>query len=181
MQGVYLPQSLNPAARMTKPVYIDLPPHRKSCTSRFGSIYTSRDGHSTHQQLHSSDGLLNLWERRALSGSYVQWAKCSQKNPHFWGQVFLMEAREGLEPYFRWIAIKTRMKKQVNVLSPTVTRNQSQNTVTGATSARYFPKGGNLDGFPMWIFFQRAQMLAGTARWVPSPYRRWSPNPCRET
>lgn len=174
MECRYFPLSLTTAAPLTKPVLINLLLYRKSCILDLAQ-YTHQE---TENQITRNLALqMACWiseiEELFLAHTYSKRSK-AKKLLTFEDRSFLTQAREGLEPYFRWQAIKNQTNP-----SPTVARSQ-QSTVTGASFARYFLKGGNLAMFPTWIFPQvLTSYLQGQRDRCPHPCRkRLTSTPC---
>lgn len=137
------------AASLTKPVHINLLLYRKSCILDLAQ-YTHQETETPITRNLTLQMVCWISETKELFLAHTcsKWS-IARKLLTFENRSFLTEARKGLEPYFRWQAIKNQTNP-----SPAVARSEPQSTVTGASFARYFLKNGNLDMFPTWIFPQ---------------------------
>lgn len=144
MKCRYFPQSWTTAASLTKPVHINLLLHWK-----IRILDLAQETHQETETQITRNLTLQMacWisdtEELFLAHTCSKWS-IARKLLTFEDKSVLTQAREGLELYFRWQAIKTQTNP-----SPIVARSQSQSKATGASFARYFLKGGNLAMFPI--------------------------------
>lgn len=97
----------------------------------------------------------------------------ARKSFTFEDRAFLTQAREGLEPYFGWLAIKTQTKPQTKPPFPNSNKKPTPEHSNQSQFCKRLSEWWKFGGVPNVSFSQKAHMLtAGTAPRVPSPLQK---------